>query len=236
MRKEGIAMNILFVCSGNTCRSAMAEGIAKQIIQSDPKRYRQIRVASAGTYTADGESASLLAKEVASKHGVDLEHFASRQVTPALLAEADLVLAMTTSHKKLLNTLAPQAMDKIFLLKEYEYGEDVNGLNIRLGQLFEQYTAARENFVKGHQAEMAKLDELSEKDPAAAEALFSQLNGELTESLKAMDGEINTIHEKLQKMEIADPFGGDKAEYEACYIELAASIAAVFERLTQDKV
>ena len=78
MRKEGIAMNILFVCSGNTCRSAMAEGIAKQIIQSDPKRYRQIRVASAGTYTADGESASLLAKEVASKHGVDLEHFASK--------------------------------------------------------------------------------------------------------------------------------------------------------------
>ena len=229
-------MNILFVCSGNTCRSAMAEGIAKQIIQSAPERYRQLRVASAGTYTNDGESASTLAKDVAKEHGVDLERFASRQVTPVLLAEADLVLAMTASHKKLLNTLAPEAMDKIFLLKEYEYGEDLNGLNIRLGQLFEQYTAARENFVKGHQAEMAKLDELSDKDPAAAEALFSQLNEELAKSLKVMDGEINTIHEKLQKMEIPDPFGGDKAEYEACYKELASSIAAVFERLTQDKI
>ena len=226
-------MNILFVCSGNTCRSAMAEGIAKKIIQSDPKRYRQIRVASAGTYTSDGESASPLAKEVAGAHGVDLERFASRQVTPELLKEADLVLAMTASHKKLLNTLAPEAMNKIFLLKEFEYGEDVNALNMRLGELFEQYTTVRENFVKAHQAEMAKLDELAEKDPAAAETLFAQLNNELAQSLQTMDGEINDIHEKLQNMEVPDPFGGDKAEYEACFAVLSTSIAAIFEQLAQ---
>lgn len=224
-------MNILFVCSGNTCRSAMAEGIAKKIIQSDPDRYRKIQVASAGTYTSDGQSASPLAQEVAGEHGIDLSRFASRQVTPDLLRAADVVLAMTGSHKKLLNTLAPEAMDKIYLLKEYEYGEDVNALNIRLGQLFDTYSTVRENFVKSHQAEMAQLDELAKKDQDMAEALFNQLNGELAENLKSMDGEINAIHDKLAQMEIADPFGGDKAAYKACFDELWSSIAAIFERL-----
>lgn len=224
-------MNILFVCSGNTCRSAMAEGIAKQIIQSDPERYCKILVASAGTYTTDGVSASPLAQEVCGEHGIALEHFTAKQVTPALLTEADLVLAMTGSHKKLLNTLAPQAMDKIYLLKEYEYGEDVNALNVRLGKLFEEYNTVRENFVKGHQEEMAKLDKLSAEDPEAAQALFEELNGELTLALEEMDQEINTLHEKLQTLEVPDPFGGDKAEYEACYQVLAASIKAIFERL-----
>lgn len=224
-------MNILFVCSGNTCRSAMAEGIAKQIIQSDPERYRKILVASAGTYTTDGVSASPLAQEVCGEHGIALEHFTAKQVTPALLTEADLVLAMTGSHKKLLNTLAPQAMDKIYLLKEYEYGEDVNALNVRLGKLFEEYNTVRENFVKGHQEEMAKLDKLSAEDPEAAQALFEELNGELTQALEEMDQEINTLHEKLQTLEVPDPFGGEKAEYEACYQVLAAGIKAIFERL-----
>ena len=122
-------------------------------------------------------------------------------------------------------------MDKIYLLKEYEYGEDVNGLNMRLGKLFEEYNTVRENFVKGHQEDMAKLDELSAKDPEAAQALFEKLNGELAEALSAMDQEINTIHEKLKSMEVPDPFGGDKAEYEACYEVLEEAIRTIFERL-----
>ena len=224
-------MNILFVCSGNTCRSAMAEGIARQIIQSDPERFHKIKVTSAGTYTTEGVSASPLAQEVASEHGAALADFTAKQVTPELLTAADLVLAMTGSHKKLLNTLAPQAMDKIYLLKEYEYGEDVNGLNMRLGKLFEEYNTVRENFVKGHQEDMAKLDELSAKDPEAAQALFEKLNGELAEALSEMDQEINTIHEKLKSMEVPDPFGGDKAEYEACYEVLEEAIRTIFDRL-----
>lgn len=229
-------MNVLFVCTGNTCRSAMAQGIAKALIKKEPERYRQIKVASAGTYTTEGEAASELAREVASEHGVDLASFGSQQVTPQLLENADLVLAMTGSHKKLLNTLAPQAVDKIYLLKEYEYGDDVNALNMRLAKLFEDYGAVRENFVKGNQEKLKQLDKMNETNPQAAEKLFQQLNGELAAGVKEMDEEINAIHEKLKSMEVPDPFGGNKAEYEICYDELAKSIKIIFDKLIDDGI
>lgn len=228
-------MNILFVCSGNTCRSAMAWGIARDIIQKNPEKYRHLKVASAGTYGRDGDKASENAVLACQKHGIDLSGFTATQVTPALLNDADLVLAMTGSHKKLLNALSPQAMDKIFLLKEYEYGENVNELNMRLGQLFEAYGAARENFVKGNQENLAELDRLNKVDPKKAEALFHKLNNELAQGVKAMDEEINAIDEKLKSMEIPDPFGGDLAEYEACYDVLAKSIANIFAKLTKEE-
>lgn len=228
-------MNILFVCSGNTCRSAMAWGIARDFIQKNPEKYRQLKIASAGTYGRDGDKASPNAVLACQKHGIDLSHFTARQVTPDLLEEADLVLAMTGSHKKLLNTLNPNAMDKIFLLKEYEYGENVNALNIRLGQLFEAYGAARENFVKGNQEKLAELDRLNKTDPKKAEALFHKLNSELAQSVKEMDEEINAIDQKLKSMEIPDPFGGDLAEYEACYAVLEQSIANIFAKITKEE-
>ena len=162
-------MNILFVCTGNTCRSAMAQGIAQKFIEEYPEQLGHIHIASAGTFTNEGEKASANAIEVANQYGIDMESFGSQSVSPAMIKEADLVLAMTGNHKKLLNTLSPESQDKIFLLKEYQFGENVNQLNKEIKEYYDLYVQAKDQFVKGNQDRLQKLDELAKDNPQEAE-------------------------------------------------------------------
>ena len=106
-------MNILFVCSGNTCRSAMAAAIMDKIVQ---ERDLNIRIESAGVFAYDGESASENAVEALKKYDIDLSYHRSKSVTEDLINQCDLILTMTAAHKQ---ALAPFALDKVFTLCEY---------------------------------------------------------------------------------------------------------------------
>jgi protein-tyrosine-phosphatase len=86
---------ILFVCTGNTCRSPMAAGALIQHLGPEAAR---IDVSSAGTAAWEGQTATAPAIEVAATDGVDLRDHRSRRVTPALLRGADLVLVMERGH------------------------------------------------------------------------------------------------------------------------------------------
>ena len=92
---------ILFVCTGNTCRSPMAEGLAREMIRA--RGWTGVEVSSAGVFASPGAPASEGALEAFSRAGMDLSRHRSRQVGPHLLDESDLVLTMTRSH---LNSLA----------------------------------------------------------------------------------------------------------------------------------
>lgn len=106
-------MNILFVCTGNTCRSAMAAAIMDKLAQ---ERDLDIRIESAGLFAADGERASDNAVESLKKYGVDLSYHRSKQVSEELINQSDLILTMTASHKM---ALEPIAGYKTFTLGEY---------------------------------------------------------------------------------------------------------------------
>jgi protein-tyrosine-phosphatase len=86
-------MRILFVCTGNTCRSAMAQALAVPLFGA------KFTISSAGTHASDGDGASNHAVSVMGEREIDLKAHRSRLVTVELLAEADLVLAMTPQHK-----------------------------------------------------------------------------------------------------------------------------------------
>src|SRR5688572_3506351 len=88
--------NILFVCTGNTCRSPLAEGIARDEVQK--RGWKHVDVASAGIAARPGDGASAHAVTVAGRHGIDLARHRSRPLTPDLVDWADLVLAMGPSH------------------------------------------------------------------------------------------------------------------------------------------
>src|SRR5215207_8840018 len=88
--------NILFVCTGNTCRSPLAEGIARDELQR--RGWANVEVASAGLAAHAGAAASEFAVSVAERHGVSLDAHRSRSITPELVEWADLVLAMGPSH------------------------------------------------------------------------------------------------------------------------------------------
>ena len=116
-------MNILFVCTGNTCRSAMAEAAARRLIQKQPEQYGAFQVASAGVMCAGPSPASPQAVVVAQKNGCDLSQFTAKQITEPLMQEADYIFVMTRSHKMMLDAAMPQYSDKVFLLNAYAAGD-----------------------------------------------------------------------------------------------------------------
>lgn len=104
-------MNILFVCTGNTCRSPMAEAILRHKVPD-------VNVKSAGIFAAEEAAASPQALTVLSEKGIKLDH-KSQLVTEALMEWAELVLTMTSAHEQLLLNQYPHYAERIFTLKAY---------------------------------------------------------------------------------------------------------------------
>lgn len=109
-------MRILFVCTGNVCRSPMAERLT--IAYSTRLRIRDLTVSSAGTRAVVGCPVEPNAARVLERLGGDPSGFAARQVTPAIAANADLVLSMTTAHRDDVLKLAPHQLHRTFTLRE----------------------------------------------------------------------------------------------------------------------
>jgi protein-tyrosine-phosphatase len=113
-------VKILFVCSGNTCRSPLAEVITRRLL-ADANR-TDVEVSSAGTNAWDGSPASDGALLIGMERGLDLSEHRSRQLTPQIIAESDLILAMAPAHVARVKELDPKA--NVYLLSGYSSGSE----------------------------------------------------------------------------------------------------------------
>ncbi|WP_281883200.1 low molecular weight protein arginine phosphatase [Paenibacillus sp. YYML68] len=107
---------ILFVCTGNTCRSPMAEGMMKSLIEKAGLTGLEVRSAGVSAFT--GMPVSDHARTVLQEKGCALTD-GSKLLDEELVQWADLVLTMTASHKRHTIQLHPEAVDKVHTLKEY---------------------------------------------------------------------------------------------------------------------
>ncbi len=132
-------MKLLFVCSGNTCRSPMAEALARAALAQSG--LSDITVASAGTDAFTGEAASTNARSAMRERGLDLGAHRARRLDRDVVEEADLILTMTSRHKDRVVSLVPRAIEKTFTLKEFVSGERLDVAD-PFGQSLDAYRRA----------------------------------------------------------------------------------------------
>lgn len=111
---------ILVVCTGNICRSPMAEALLRARLGG-----RVQQVASAGTGALIGYPADPFAAEVAAEHGLDLSAHRAQQATQPLLSSMDLVLTLDQTHSDWLNRQYPQLRGRVHKLMKWRENADV---------------------------------------------------------------------------------------------------------------
>ena len=131
-------MRILFVCTGNTCRSAMAEAIARKVIVE--RGITDVDVSSAGTSAWDGAPASDGALLVGLERSMDISAHRAQVLTPAAARSTDLILAMAQHHLDRIEALGGGG--RSFLLTAYaSRGADTRGINDPIGGELDLYRA-----------------------------------------------------------------------------------------------
>jgi len=115
-RGAHIVKSVLFVCTGNICRSPIAEGLFRRLLGNR----KDIEIASAGVHAVRGQPPSLYAVEVCEQDGVDIRNLRSQPLTAALVDQATHIFAMTGAHVETIHMLFPHGAEKTFLLREFE--------------------------------------------------------------------------------------------------------------------
>jgi len=131
--------SILFVCTGNICRSPMAEYMLRRRLGKDSGW----RVSSAGIIAGAGMTASEVAVAAMQEVGIDLRPHRSRPLDQELVDGSELVMVMTASHRDQLRSLFPKDLDKVYLLASFAKDGEKDDIEDPIGLNTAAYRAVR---------------------------------------------------------------------------------------------
>lgn len=150
---------VLFVCTGNVCRSPMAAGLFRQAVRDR----NDFHVLSAGVGAINGQPPSAHAIQVMKELGADIAGERSRMLTGELVQQADYIFGMTRGHVDAIVLLYPQAAEKAFLLREFDdtleaFEKDISD---PIGGSIEVYRACRDQIEQGIVSMLRFIDQTS---------------------------------------------------------------------------
>jgi protein-tyrosine-phosphatase len=114
--------SVLFVCTGNSCRSVMAEGLLKKLLKALGKTHIEVRSAGIGAVSGMGPTDETM--EVMRREDIDVSGHSAKRLTEDMVKGSDLVLVMEEVHKNEILRRVPGAKAKTYLLKEFGLGKD----------------------------------------------------------------------------------------------------------------
>jgi RpiB/LacA/LacB family sugar-phosphate isomerase len=164
---------ILFVCTGNVCRSPMAEGLFQHAIRGR----KDFQARSAGVGALEGQPPSVHAVRALRELGVDISNLRSRMLTRELVEEADYIFGMTHSHVDSVNALFPQAVEKTFLLREFDETLDdfEKDIGDPIGGSYETYAYCRDQIEQGILSMLNFMEQTARAPEAAGPAPESRI-------------------------------------------------------------
>jgi RpiB/LacA/LacB family sugar-phosphate isomerase len=181
---------VLFICTGNICRSPMAEGLFRHLVE----RRGGYEVSSAGLGAIDGQSPSAHSVTALGERGIDIGGLRSQQLTAQMVREADYIFGMTHGHVDDIRLLYPQAAEKTFLLREFDEALEACEKDISdpIGGDYPTYLNCRNQIEQGLVSLLKFIEQTmtsaasSSSAPAVTLALGSDHGGfQLKEALKA---------------------------------------------------
>lgn len=229
---------VLFVCTGNTCRSSMAEALLRKMLKEDlGEKAATIHVVSAGTSAKSGDVAAQNAIVVLEKEGIDLRSHRARRITPEMVQTADLILTMTLEQKKSVLSLAPSTANKVFTLTEFAEGvKEIEDLIDKAEKLRLTLEDKRNRYLEREGSKLQELRrrnlELSRQMRALDEEL-RRIEQKMEQEIAPEKKELELIQNKLTSFEIPDPYGKNIEAYKICATEIKEKLKAVVNRIKE---
>lgn len=228
-------MNLLFVCTGNTCRSAMAAPMMEQRLAAAGLAGK-IRVRSAGVAANSGQRASQGAREALQGRGLTGETHAATLLDGELVRWADLILTMSESHKRGILERHIEALEKTFTLKEF-VDDDPANLRIldQMAELQAEAQIKQSLFLQEHAEELERLQtRYQEGGGPEVERELAALQTRLEASVADEITRMTALMHQLPAYDIADPYGGPQAVYDETAAEIEGLLDKLVERLREE--